>query len=91
MYNRLNPMIAFPWSEIKNINFKGIKFTIKPTDPQSKLFVFYANDPLVNKHILNLSIGNHSLYIRRRKKDTLEVQQMKAKAAEQKRYKLEQR
>ncbi|KAK5649232.1 hypothetical protein RI129_000261 [Pyrocoelia pectoralis] len=89
--DKLNPIIAFPWSEISNINFKGIKFTIRPSDKESKMFIFYANDAFVNKHILNLSIGNHSMYVRRRKKDTLEVQQMKAKAAEQRKYKLEQR
>ncbi|KAF2888628.1 hypothetical protein ILUMI_17545 [Ignelater luminosus] len=89
--DRLNPTIAFPWSEIKNINFKGTKFTIKSSDPNSKYFIFYSPEAIINKHILNLSIGNHSLYIRRRKKDSLEVQQMKAKAAEQRRFKLEQR
>ncbi|KAB0793202.1 hypothetical protein PPYR_12822 [Photinus pyralis] len=89
--DRLNPIIAFPWSEISNINFKGIKFTIRPTDRESKMFVFFANDAFVNKHILNLSIGNHSMYVRRRKKDSLEVQQMKAKATEQRKFKLEQR
>lgn len=89
--DKLNPIIAFPWSEISNINFKGIKFTIRPTDRESKMFVFFANDAFVNKHILNLSIGNHSMYVRRRKKDSLEVQQMKAKAAEQRKFKLEQR
>ncbi|KAK4881300.1 hypothetical protein RN001_004619 [Aquatica leii] len=89
--DKLNPIISFPWSEIENINFKGIKFTIKPTDRQAKQFIFYADDALVNKHILNLSIGNNSLYIKRRKKDSLEVQQMKVKAAEQRKFKLEQR
>lgn len=34
--------------------------------------------------ILDLCIGNHDLYMRRRKPDTMEVQQMKAQAKEEK-------
>ncbi|KAF5300803.1 hypothetical protein FQR65_LT09106 [Abscondita terminalis] len=89
--DKLNPTISFPWAEIENINFKGIKFTIKPTDKEAKHFVFFTEDASINKNILNLSIGNNNLYIRRRKKESLEVQQMKAKAAEQRKFKLEQR
>lgn len=39
----------------------------------------------MNKLILDLSIGNHDLFKRRRKPDTIEVQQMKAAAREEKR------
>ncbi|XP_018333989.1 moesin/ezrin/radixin homolog 1-like [Agrilus planipennis] len=89
--DKLNPIIAFPWSEIKNINFRDKKFTIKSIDRDSKDFIFFSHDAKINKRILNLSIGNHSLYVRRRKPDTLEVMQMKAKAAELKKQRLEQR
>lgn len=34
--------------------------------------------------ILDLCIGNHDLYMRRRKPDSMEVQQMKAQAKEEK-------
>lgn len=34
--------------------------------------------------ILQLCIGNHDLFMRRRKADSLEVQQMKAQAREEK-------
>lgn len=34
----------------------------------------------MNKHILALCMGNHELFIRRRKPDTVEIQQMKATA-----------
>lgn len=39
--------------------------------------------------ILDLCIGNHDLFMRRRKPDSMEVQQMKAQAKEEKlRYEL---
>uniref|UniRef100_A0A8C9TKF4 Moesin n=1 Tax=Scleropages formosus TaxID=113540 RepID=A0A8C9TKF4_SCLFO len=47
-------------------------------------FVFYAARLRINKRILALCMGNHELYMRRRKPDTIEVQQMKAQAREEK-------
>ena len=38
----------------------------------------------MNKVILDLCMGNHELYLRRRKPDTIEVQQMKLQAKEEK-------
>lgn len=50
-------------------------------------FVFYAPRLRINKRILALCMGNHELYMRRRKPDTIEVQQMKAQAREEKNHK----
>ena len=50
----------------------------------SEDFVFYAPRLRINKRILALCMGNHELYMRRRKPDTIEVQQMKAQAKEEK-------
>ncbi|NXP73034.1 MOES protein, partial [Ramphastos sulfuratus] len=50
-------------------------------------FVFYASRLRINKRILALCMGNHELYMRRRKPDTIEVQQMKAQAREEKHQK----
>lgn len=86
----MNPTIAFPWSEIHNINYKDKKFTIKSTDKRSSGFIFFVSEAKTNKRILSLGIGNHSLYVRRRKPDTLEVTQMKAKSMEAKKQRLEQ-
>lgn len=86
----MNPKITFPWSEIQNIHFRDKKFTIKSTDKTTSGFIFYVSDAKINKRILNLGIGNHSLYVRRRKPDTLEIQQMKEKSLEAKRKRLEQ-
>lgn len=77
---RLNPTISFPWSEIKNLKFKDRKFIIKPTDKTTKDFVLFTASPRMSKYILNLGIGNHSLYVRRRKPDSAEVAKMKEKA-----------
>eukprot|EP00730_Choanoeca_flexa_P012138 TRINITY_DN3403_c0_g1_i1.p1 TRINITY_DN3403_c0_g1~~TRINITY_DN3403_c0_g1_i1.p1 ORF type:complete len:346 (-),score=67.59 TRINITY_DN3403_c0_g1_i1:66-1103(-) len=51
-------------------------------DPQD--FVFYASRLRINKRILALCMGNHELYMRRRRPDSIEVQQMKAQAREEK-------
>lgn len=53
----------------------------------SQDFVFYAPRLRINKRILALCMGNHELYMRRRKPDTIEVQQMKAQAREEKHHK----
>jgi len=50
-------------------------------------FVFFAERLRINKRILALCMGNHELYMRRRKPDTIEVQQMKAQAREDKQAK----
>ncbi|XP_072519224.1 moesin b isoform X5 [Salminus brasiliensis] len=82
--DKLTPKIGFPWSEIRNISFNDKKFVIKPIDKKSPDFVFYAHRLRINKRILALCMGNHDLYMRRRKPDTIEVQQMKAQAREEK-------
>lgn len=82
--NKLEPKISFPWSEIRNISVDDKKFTIRPTDKTAPNFVFFSKNSRMNKLILDLSIGNHDLFKRRRKPDSIEVQQMKAAAREEK-------
>uniref|UniRef100_A0A667ZUQ7 Ezrin b n=1 Tax=Myripristis murdjan TaxID=586833 RepID=A0A667ZUQ7_9TELE len=82
--DKLTPKIGFPWSEIRNISFNDKKFIIKPIDKKAPDFVFYAPRLRINKRILQLCMGNHELYMRRRKPDTIEVQQMKSQAREEK-------
>ncbi|KAM8916150.1 ezrin a [Spinachia spinachia] len=81
--DKLSPKIGFPWSEIRNISFNDKKFIIKPIDKKAPDFIFYAPRLRVNKRILQLCMGNHELFMRRRKADTIEVQQMKAQAKEE--------
>ena len=71
--DKLTPKIGFPWSEIRNISFNDRKFTIKPIDKKSPDFIFFAPRLRINKRILALCMGNHELYMRRRKPDTIEV------------------
>ena len=80
----MTPRIGFPWSEIRNISFNDKKFVIKPVDKKAPDFVFFASRLRINKRILALCMGNHELYMRRRKDDSIEVQQMKAQAKEEK-------
>ncbi|KAL8595099.1 hypothetical protein ACOMHN_019137 [Nucella lapillus] len=89
--DRLTPKIGFPWSEIRNISFNDKKFVIKPIDKKAPDFIFYAPRLRINKRILALCMGNHELYMRRRKPDTIEVQQMKAQAREEKLAKQQER
>ncbi|XP_016897066.1 moesin a isoform X2 [Cynoglossus semilaevis] len=84
--DKMTPKIGFPWSEIRNISFNDKKFVIKPIDKKAPDFVFYAPRLRINKRILALCMGNHELYMRRRKPDTIEVQQMKAQAREEKNH-----
>uniref|UniRef100_A0A023F9S7 Moesin/ezrin/radixin homolog 1 n=1 Tax=Triatoma infestans TaxID=30076 RepID=A0A023F9S7_TRIIF len=89
--DKLTPKIGFPWSEIRNIFFNDRKFIIKPIDKKAPDFVFFAARVRINKRILALCMGNHELYMRRRKPDTIDVQQMKAQAKEEKLAKQQQR
>jgi len=89
--DKLTPKIGFPWSEIRNISFNDKKFVIKPIDKKAPDFVFFAPRLRINKRILSLCMGNHELYMRRRKPDTIEVQQMKAQAREEKLAKQQER
>lgn len=82
--NKLNPKITFPWSEIRNISFDDKKFIIKPVDKAAPPFMFLSKKLRMNKLILDLCIGNHDLFMRRRKPDSMEVQQMKTQAKEEK-------
>lgn len=85
--DRLTPKIGFPWSEIRNISFNDKKFVIKPIDKKAPDFMFLVERLRINKRILALCMGNHELYMRRRKPDSIEVQQMKAQAREEKHQK----
>ncbi|XP_053085044.1 NF2, moesin-ezrin-radixin like (MERLIN) tumor suppressor a [Pangasianodon hypophthalmus] len=82
--NKLTPKISFPWNEIRNISYSDKEFAIKPLDKKADVFKFNSSRLRVNKLILQLCIGNHDLFMRRRRVDSLEVQQMKAQAREEK-------
>uniref|UniRef100_A0A672NCD7 Neurofibromin 2a (merlin) n=1 Tax=Sinocyclocheilus grahami TaxID=75366 RepID=A0A672NCD7_SINGR len=54
----------------------SLQFAIKPLDKRADVFKFNS-ELRVNKLILQLCIGSHDLFMRRRRVDSLEVQQMK--------------
>lgn len=82
--DKLTPKIGFPWSEIRNVSFSNKKFVIKSVDKKAPDFIFYTTHMKINKRILSLCMGNHDMYMRRRRPDSIEIQQMKAQTAEEK-------
>lgn len=78
--NKLTPRIGFPWSEIGNISFQGKNFSIRPIDKKAPEFTIKSEKLKTNKNILAICMGNHDLYLRRRKPESIEVQQMKTEA-----------
>uniref|UniRef100_A0A8C7ML58 NF2, moesin-ezrin-radixin like (MERLIN) tumor suppressor n=1 Tax=Oncorhynchus kisutch TaxID=8019 RepID=A0A8C7ML58_ONCKI len=87
--NKLTPKCSFPWNEIRNISYSDREFAIKPLDKKTDVFKFNSSKLKVNKLILQLCMGNHDLFLRRRRVDSLEVQQMKAQAREERARKRE--
>ncbi|KAL3120816.1 hypothetical protein niasHT_008108 [Heterodera trifolii] len=81
--DKLNPKVGFPWSEIRNISFNDKKFVIKTIDKKAEDFAFYSARFRINKTILELCIGNHEMYMKRRNPDSIEVQQLKEQAKEE--------
>ncbi|XP_016984669.1 moesin/ezrin/radixin homolog 1-like [Drosophila rhopaloa] len=89
--DKLSPKICILWSEVRSISFFSKKLTIKPIDKKAPDLMFYAPCARVNMRILALCMGNHELYLRRRKPDTIDVQQMKVQAREEKNFKQQER
>ncbi|XP_034728721.1 neurofibromin 2a (merlin) isoform X2 [Etheostoma cragini] len=69
--------------DMYGINCFLIRFTIQPVDKKTGVFKFNSSRLRVNKLILQLCIGNHDLFVRRRRVNSLEVQQMKSQAREE--------
>lgn len=65
--NKVTPSLGFPWAEIKNIAFNDKKFKIKMVKSDAPDFKFYSSRFKVNKRILALCVGNHKLFVTRRK------------------------
>ncbi|XP_035789453.1 moesin/ezrin/radixin homolog 2 isoform X2 [Anopheles aquasalis] len=83
--NKLLPVTTFQWNEILHISYDDRKFLVKTNGSKNpKPVIFYSEKLRINKLILDLCVGNHDLYMKRRKPDTMEIQQMKAQAKEEK-------
>jgi len=81
--DKFSPQISFPWSEINRISYQNDDFIVKLNDKKSPKFVGICKIPKTSKKIYALASGNHEMYIRRRRPDTLEVQQMKSQKKEE--------
>ncbi len=60
-------------------------------EKKSPDFIFYAPRLRINRRILSLCMGNHELYMRRRKDESIEVQQLKATARDENNARLKER
>ncbi|XP_057306153.1 radixin-like isoform X2 [Hydractinia symbiolongicarpus] len=85
--NKLSPKIVISWTEIQHISFNDKKFIITPFNKKEQEFLFYVPRLRINKRILTLCMGNLDLYMRRRKPETIEIQQMRNRAYEERRSK----
>lgn len=87
-FPQLLPLVSMLWVAIVKYVWGMLgKYVLMLSPLCLKDFVFYAPRLRINKRILALCMGNHELYMRRRKPDTIEVQQMKAQAREEKHQK----
>jgi len=87
--DKLNPRKSWGWTQVDDLNYKGRCFIIKPSqlskgDKKPDEVIFHSESAVVNEIILELCQGNHHLFFQRRRADTIEVQQMKLTAREEK-------
>jgi len=81
--DKFSPKISFPWSEIDRIAYQNDNFIVKLTDKKSPKFIGICRVPKTSKKVYEIATGTHKMYIRRRRPDTLEVQQMKSEKKDQ--------
>jgi len=80
--DKFSPQLNFPWSEINRISYRNEKFIVKLNDNKTPNFTAICNVSKMSKKIYDMASGNHEMYIRRRRPDTLEVQQMKSQKSD---------
>ncbi|VDM24664.1 unnamed protein product [Hydatigera taeniaeformis] len=76
----LDPKIGLPCSESRNPHFPGKMLIIQPSDMAAKEFYILVEKSRINERTFALFTVSHELYIRRRKSDINEVQQVKIRA-----------
>ncbi|CAF3508986.1 unnamed protein product [Rotaria sp. Silwood1] len=75
--NKLRPEVFFSWSDIKSVTAHDKKVILNMTGEKNATFAFYSAKSSVSKEILDLATGNHELYMRRRREQSIEIQQMR--------------
>ncbi|OCT95090.1 merlin isoform X2 [Xenopus laevis] len=78
--NKIMPSKSFKWGDISNISYNYKRLKIAPINRKDGVFKFYSPEDKVNRLILDLCIGNHNLFITKRKVDSKDIQQMKNQA-----------
>ncbi|KAM3933874.1 merlin-like [Leptodactylus fuscus] len=82
--NKISPLKSLKWGDIRNISYNSKKLKFTPVDKKAETFKFYSKEQNVNKLILHLCIENHNLFLTKRKVDSIEMQQIKMQAKEEK-------
>ncbi|CAF3507952.1 unnamed protein product [Rotaria socialis] len=75
--NKLRPEVFFSWCDVKSVTAHDKKVILNLTTDKHATFAFYARKSSVSKEILDLALGNHELYMRRRQEQSIEIQQMR--------------
>ncbi|CAF1477652.1 unnamed protein product [Adineta ricciae] len=75
--NKLRPEVFFSWSDIRSVTAHDKKVILNLTTDKNATFAFYTAKSSISKEILDLSMGNHELYMRRRQEQSIEIQQMR--------------
>ncbi|CAF1252588.1 unnamed protein product, partial [Didymodactylos carnosus] len=86
--NKLRPNVFFPWSDIKYVTANDKKVILNMAGDKHSNFAFFSNKSSVSKEILELANGNRELYMRRRREQPIEIQQMKYFEQQQQKEKL---
>ncbi|XP_044143186.1 merlin-like [Bufo gargarizans] len=81
--NKISPLKSFKWGDIRNISYNSKKLKFTPVDKKAETIKFYSKEQNVNKLILHLCIENHNLFLTKRKVDSIEMQQIKMQAKEE--------
>uniref|UniRef100_A0A6G3ME57 Ezrin (Trinotate prediction) n=1 Tax=Henneguya salminicola TaxID=69463 RepID=A0A6G3ME57_HENSL len=77
--NRIQPSVAFIWEEIHAISYQDSRFMIKlvKKDNVSTVLVFDAKTEKYTEEMMNLIIGNHTMYRSRKTKEALDNPEIK--------------
>ncbi|CAF3706493.1 unnamed protein product [Adineta steineri] len=75
--NKLRPEVFFSWCDIKSVTVHDKKVVLYLASDKHATFAFYTAKSSISKEILDLAMGNHELYIRRRQEQSIEIQQMR--------------
>ncbi|KJE90487.1 radixin isoform a [Capsaspora owczarzaki ATCC 30864] len=78
--DKLNPKIAFPWSEIQQVGYVDTQFIITVNDRRSPDVVLIVPSKRINKRITHMCLGNYQMYLRGRANATLEHELFQAEA-----------